>query len=406
MVDENSASTASPEAISETVVDIVIIGAGIAGSTAAALLARQGYDCALISMHEHFPPDFRAEKIGEPQMQVLDRGGLGAVARAASVRFEGAWLHRFGYLAERGTDIEYACDYADLMNAIRTALPEAVRFIVGKVREIETSETDQAVTLADGRRIVARLVVIATGLVDAVRRMVGIEREVVSPAHSVSYGFDMTYPEDGLPFPSLVWSDVTFGERLSYLTLFPYRDRIRANLFAYRSITDEWTEAFKARPDETLAATIPGLEALLGKSRITGPVVARPVDVIDVRNHIRPGVVVVGDAFKTVCPITGTGVDKALTDVVQLCDVHIPAWFKTPGMGADKIARYYADPVKVARDRSARRMTLDSKSIKLDPSPYWTYRRLRSQTLGRARLMLRSILRSLLPHKDSASTKA
>lgn len=406
MVDEKTAPAASAEVVPETVVDIVIIGAGIAGTTAAASLARQGFDCALISMHEHFPPDFRAEKIGEAQMQVLDRCGLGEVARAASVRFEGAWLHRFGYLAERGTDIEYACDYADLMNTIRAALPEAVRFIVGKVREIETSDTQQTVTLADGRRIIGRLVVIATGLVDAVRRMVGIEREVVSPAHSISYGFDMTYPEGGLPFPSLVWSDVTFGERLSYLTLFPYRDRVRANLFAYRSVTDDWTEAFKARPDETLAATIPGLEKLLGKSRITSPIVARPVDVIDVRNHIRPGVVVVGDAFKTVCPVTGTGVDKALTDVVQLCYTHIPAWFKTPGMGEDKIAQYYADPIKVARDRSARRMTLDSKSIKLDPGAYWTYRRLRSQTLGRARLLARSVFRALFSHKDAASTGA
>ena len=64
----------------------------------------------------------------------------------------------------------------------------------------------------------------------------------------------------------------------------------------------------------------------------------------------QPGVVLVGDAFATTCPVTGTGTDKVFTDVAQLCNVHIPAWLATEGMGADKIAAFYDDPVKQACD--------------------------------------------------------
>ena len=58
------------------------------------------------------------------------------------------------------------------------------------------------------------------------------------------------------------------------------------------------------------------------------------------------GVVLVGDAFATSCPAAGTGTGKVFTDVERLCNVHIPRWLATPGMGADKIAAFYDDPVK------------------------------------------------------------
>ena len=60
--------------------------------------------------------------------------------------------------------------------------------------------------------------------------------------------------------------------------------------------------------------------------------------------------VLVGDAFETTCPVTGTGTDKVFTDVERLCNIHIPAWLATDGMGVDKIAAFYDDPVKQACD--------------------------------------------------------
>ena len=80
----------------------------------------------------------------------------------------------------------------------------------------------------------------------------------------------------------------------------------------------------------------------------------RPLEKISVRDVIaRAGVVLVGDAFASTCPVAGTGTDKVFTDVTQLCNVHIPAWLASEGMGEDKIAAFYDDPIKKACDEWA-----------------------------------------------------
>ena len=43
--------------------DIAIIGGGLAGSTAAAMLGRAGIATVLIDPHPVYPPDFRVEKL-------------------------------------------------------------------------------------------------------------------------------------------------------------------------------------------------------------------------------------------------------------------------------------------------------------------------------------------------------
>ena len=81
--------------------DIVIAGGGLAGSTAAAMLARAGYAVALVDPHTTYPPDFRAEKIDGTQAKVLRKSGLAdAVLRAATLDGE-SWVARFGRLVEK-----------------------------------------------------------------------------------------------------------------------------------------------------------------------------------------------------------------------------------------------------------------------------------------------------------------
>ncbi|KXF79190.1 hypothetical protein ATN84_05545 [Paramesorhizobium deserti] len=365
--------------------DILIIGGGLAGVSAATALSRRGFDVVLISAHDRHPPDFRAEKLGEAQMRLFERIGLDHAVRAYMTAFDGVWHRRFGRIMERGSKREYGGDYSGLVNALRGALPPQVRSVVGRVDDFQTSAERQQVALADGRRFAGRLVIVATGLGDSIRKKLGIEREVFSPAHSLCCGFDLARPRSDFPFPSLVWSGERFDDRVSYLTLFPIGDKMRGNFFVYRSFAEEWTRRFREEPEQSLRELMPNLEKTFGEIQITGPVIARPIDLVRVRGHEQAGVVLIGDAFRVICPITGTGIDKALTDVDRLCNVHIPRWFGTPGMGADKIGQFYADPVKVARDASATKMSLDSKSIKTKRGFYWKFRRLRSSTLGRAK---------------------
>ena len=74
----------------------------------------------------------------------------------------------------------------------------------------------------------------------------------------------------------------------------------------------------------------------------------------------------VGDAFETTCPVTGTGTDKVFTDVERLCNVHIPAWLATDGMGEDKIAAFYDDPIKQACDEWSSAKAYHFRSVSIE----------------------------------------
>jgi 2-polyprenyl-6-methoxyphenol hydroxylase-like FAD-dependent oxidoreductase len=137
--------------------DIVVTGAGLAGSIAAAMLARQGHGVVLVDPHEIYPPDLRCEKIDGPQMRILRKTGLAdAVMRAAT--FDGeSWIARYGYLVEKRPGDQYGILYDTLVNTVRAEIGPRAEFIVSKVTAIETGDERQIVTLADGSTISARL---------------------------------------------------------------------------------------------------------------------------------------------------------------------------------------------------------------------------------------------------------
>src|SRR5215469_15576619 len=57
--------------------DIAIIGGGLAGSTAAAMLGRASISTVLVDPHPHYPPDFRVEKLsGAEQVGRFRKTGL------------------------------------------------------------------------------------------------------------------------------------------------------------------------------------------------------------------------------------------------------------------------------------------------------------------------------------------
>ncbi|RYE06874.1 MAG: FAD-dependent monooxygenase, partial [Hyphomicrobiales bacterium] len=355
--------------------DLVIIGAGLAGLTAATAAHRAGHAVTLISAHDRHPPDFRGEKMGEAQLAVFDRAGLGPAARAQLTASDGVSLYRFGRLAERRPDREYMGDYAALVNALGAALPPGVERITGRVAAIATGADTQLVTLADGRHFAGRLLVVATGLSDAIRRMLGIERQLLSAQNSVSLGFDLEQKPEDFAFSSMVWGHEPADRFLSYLTLFPIGGTMRGNLFTYRPITDPWVKSFRQTPTLALRRALPALEREIGPVTVRPDVAMRPIDVTVSANMARDGVVLLGDAFSTCDPITGLGMAKALNDADLLVHRHLPAWLASPGMAAAKLASFYADPQKTALDARATGDSLAGRQTVMGTTPYWQARR-------------------------------
>jgi 2-polyprenyl-6-methoxyphenol hydroxylase-like FAD-dependent oxidoreductase len=357
--------------------DIAVIGGGLAGSTAAAMLGRAGISAVLVDPHAVYPKDFRVEKLsGEEQIERFRKTGLlDAVLRKATVAEEN-WIARFGLLLDKAPRQQIGILYDTLVNTIRAEIPPGVARIVAKATSIATSDDRQKVELSNGETISARLVVIANGLNVGLRNMLGIERRVYSACHSISIGFDIApLGRNAFPCPALTYFSEQPADRIPYLTLFPIGATMRANLFVYRDFDDPWLSEFRRSPAETLKQGLPRLERIIGPFTVTSDVKIRPADLYANTGYRRAGVVLVGDAFETTCPVTGTGTDKVFTDVERLCNVHIPAWLATEGMDEAKIAAFYDDPLKRACDAWAMEKAYSFRAVSIDPDVYWALAR-------------------------------
>ncbi len=356
--------------------DVAIIGGGLAGSAAAAMLGRAGIDAVMIDPHPVYPPDFRCEKLDGVQVEILKKTGLAEGVLPAATPDRESWVARFGRLLEKRPGDQHGIFYAPLVNTVRGLIPSRVPTIVAKATAISTGDERQTVTLSDGEEISARLVVLANGLNISLRNSLGLTREILSECHSISIGFDMKpVGRHAFAFPALTYYAERIEDRAALITMFPIGATMRANLFVYRDMHDLWLRAMRTAPVPTLQALMPGLRTLTGEFEVTSDVKIRPVDLYATRGHQQAGIVLVGDAFATSCPAAGTGARKALNDVERLCNVHIPRWLASGGMGADKIASFYDDPVKRECDEFSLAKAFDLRSFSLDPSMPWRARR-------------------------------
>ncbi len=357
--------------------DVAIIGGGLAGSTAAAMLGRAGIDTVLIDPRTTYPPEFRAEKLDGEQAAILARTGIADAVLAHAQHAQAIWIAHFDRLLHKKPNgTQYGILYDTLVNAARAAVPDTVAWLAAKATAVTTSAERQVVTLSTGEEVSARLVVLANGLSLSLRHTLGIERVVTDPCHSISAGFDMKpIGRASFDFPALTYYATRPADRFAYLTLFPTKSGMRANFMAYRDLSDPWVTAFRDDPVAALNEAMPGLTEITGPFEVAGTLKFRPADLYVTTGHLQAGIVLVGDAFSTSCPAAGTGTGKVFTDVERLCNVHIPAWLATPGMGRDKIAAFYADPVKIAYDTFAIGKARRLKATSVNPGLRWGARR-------------------------------
>jgi 2-polyprenyl-6-methoxyphenol hydroxylase-like FAD-dependent oxidoreductase len=353
--------------------DVAIIGGGLAGSTAAAMLGRAGISATLVDPHRVYPPDFRVEKLsGQQQVDRFRKTGVADATLRKATHDGQNWIARFGYLLDKTPSQQYGIMYDALVNGVRAEIPPSVETIYSKAVSISTSAERQKVVLSNGEEISARLAVLTNGLNVGLRHRLGIERRLISACHSISIGFAMApVGRPSFDFPALTYFSERPGDRSGYVTLFPIGNTMRANLFVYRQMDDPWLRQMHHAPVATLNALLPRLHKLTGDFEITGDVKIRPVDLHVSSGHRRPGVILVGDAFETSCPVTGTGTDKVFTDVERLCNIHIPAWLATDGMDENKIAAFYDDPVKTACDAWSSAKAFSFRSVSIERGIYW-----------------------------------
>ncbi|MBR1124161.1 FAD-dependent monooxygenase [Bradyrhizobium lablabi] len=387
--------------------DVAIVGGGLAGSTAAAMLGRAGIPAVLIDPHETYPPELRCEKLGGNQLTLLRKTGLADTTLRATTLDGEVWEARFGYVVTKKPSDQHGIMYDTLVNTMRAQIHPALASIHAKVLSIANSADRQKLRLSNDEEISARLVVLATGLNLGMRHMLGIKRRVISPCHSITLGFDVEpVGRPAFDFPALTYWPASTEARMAYLTIFPIGNAMRVNLMVYRDMDDPWLRTFRTAPEATMCKLMPRLERMMGKFKVSGLIRIRPADLVVNDNYLQPGVVLAGDTFSTSCPAAGTGTTKVFNDVQLLCNTHIPRWLASEGMDSDKLAAFYGDPEKVACERDCLAKAYDLRSLSTDDRLSWRARRLARFGVRLSDGIARSIRKRVLKGAASPSPAA
>jgi len=358
------------------ITDVAIIGGGIAGSTAAVLLQNAGINALLIDPHHEMPKDFRCEKFNRDQMETLERLGISEKIYSKCTPIKDVWIARKGKLVNKLHYPHYGFSYETAINAIRDYLHFDDRFITGKVKAIQPSGSGTELLLSDGRKISARMVIMANGLNPGLRKQLDVEQTMLSKHHEMAIGFDIKPTNDTeFGFESFTFWPEKSSEKLAYFTVFKSGENYRVNMFGYWEKNDPFMLHLQNQPEKTLAKLMPSLNKLIGDFKVASRVHVRPVDLYQNHPEACNSVVFVGDAYSTSCPGAGTGTTKAVADIEILCSKYIPKWLEEKTVTAQLISEFYNDPEKIKSDADSFNEAYFLKSLTMETSLIWGARR-------------------------------
>ena len=98
--------------------DIAIVGGGLAGSLAAAMLGRAGHAVTLIDPHAAYPADFRCEKLDGSQIAILQKTELAPAVFNSATRDDEIWIARGGRVVDRKRHHQVGFLYDTLVNTV------------------------------------------------------------------------------------------------------------------------------------------------------------------------------------------------------------------------------------------------------------------------------------------------
>lgn len=334
--------------------DVVVLGAGLAGTTLANVLKKHGISTIVIDKQAVYPDAFRAEKIEFDQAEQMRKLGVFEFRIPEMEPIGETVNYCAGSNSEFNTIEQYGLRYGDFVNNLRKHVLHDMDFRIANITGLETSDDQQSVQLMDGSSISCRLVVIATGGMSSLVSGLKYRKKANSSLRTYNVGFYIEPREkDSFEFAGFNYFLDPPKDGVDYLTLFKIEDSMRVNLFTQLKRKDKNAVAFKNNTLEEIDRHFPDLVSQIGKFDITSKIQVFFTDFYRLKNLGQPGVVMIADEYQSVCPATGTGLTKVCNDVDILGNVYIPAWLKKMQFGPNQLNEYYMDQKKWACDQES-----------------------------------------------------
>ncbi len=336
--------------------EVLIVGGGMVGATLACALGRQGFAVTVLEARE--PPldwpadsyDLRVSAITRASQRIFEHLGVWpamAARRVTPYREMRVWDASGARADEPLSEVHF--DAADIgepdlghivENRVITAALwqalaglESVELICpAGIVELQCSELGSRLTLTDGRRLSADLVVAADGARSRIREMAGLE--------SFGWAYDQhavvatLRPQHG--HHQTAWQRFMPAGPLALLPL----DR---DLFSivWSTTPERAGQLLAMDPTDFAAAVTQASQGRLGEMRLLGERASFPLRLQHAKHYAAAGVALIGDAAHVIHPLAGQGVNLGLLDAAMLAEVLISARGAGRPLGALATLRRY-----------------------------------------------------------------
>lgn len=340
--------------------EVVVIGAGIAGSTLALALAREGITVALVEAR----PLSRANLPAQRAVDTFDQrvsaltpasvaflGELGAWQHVRAYR-ECAYRHMTVWDAEGTGRIDFDSSelrvpalghivenrvVCDALLAQLDLAPGVRRFTPARLEHCERGPDGRMrLRLDGGEQLVASLLVGADGALSRVREMLSFTTREWDYGHRAIVGTVRVarHHED------TAWQRFLPSGPLALLPL-PGTDDAHFCSIVW-SIEDELADPLLAmQGPEFCRALSEASEYCLGEVLETGARAAFPLRQRHAVDYVQPGAALVGDSAHTIHPLAGQGINLGLADVAVLAEELVAAHRRGLSPGRLEVLRRY-----------------------------------------------------------------
>lgn len=339
--------------------DVLVVGAGIAGSALAVALSGQGLRIALVEARD-LPADPGPVDPGlngfDVRVSALTPGSvdlLGRLAvwpaieayRACPYRHMTVWdaegTGRIDFdsaemnLPALGTLVENSAITAALASRVRRA-PDIEVLAPRRLEQAQRSADGVIVTLDDGTRCAAALTVGADGALSPLRERLGFairewsyrQRAIVATVETERHHADTAW-QRFLPTGPLALLPLPDSANHHYCSI-------------VWSLDDDAVDAVLALSDaDFCAALADAAEHCLGDILDSSPRSAFPLRQRHAINYVEPGVALIADAAHTIHPLAGQGINLGLADVDELARVVLEARQRCLPPGALSVLQRY-----------------------------------------------------------------
>ena len=329
--------------------EVIIIGGGIVGATAACALALEGVDVALVEARAPLsaePPTrdprmfaitraseriFRSLGVWEAiaaqdvcafsDMEVWDADGPGLI------HFDCAELGEpcLGYIIEPGII------HSALMSRL-DALDRVTLFCPNAFQDIRITDSLAEVQLEDGQVLTAALVMAADGAHSPVRATMGIETH----SHDYRQSSLVALVKTADPHLDTAWQRFLPGGPLAFL---PMSDGWCSIVWTLPSSEIDRVLALDKQVFHAELAT--AFDSRLGAIVDSGERKAYPLHRVHADHYVRARLALVGDAAHAIHPLAGQGVNLGLLDVAVIAEVIATAINAGKDPGAIAVLRRY-----------------------------------------------------------------